>query len=419
MIIKVIGMAAGLGVSVFLGRTIGAEGLGVINLANRIVGLLLVLAMFGFDNVLIKHIAIAYEYKNWQKVANSLHTSIRFNGLLALGISTLSILSTPFLINHVFNDPQLHIPLIIALVVILPQTLSRIYAAGLIGFRKIWQSNLVNETLSIWIVGIGLLLFRILGKEINIVNASTMYGIGRLIVTLSMAIYWKHIFHFSGEKRSDFHVMIKTALPLLLVSTSLVILSSIDTLMVGIFFDSKSVGLYSVALRLALLVSFVIQISNATVMPKCATLYNNGKLAELKVMVQRTTFGLTIIGLLTVIFFVIAGKWLLALWGEEFIAGYPLLVIIAIGQFVNMASGPVGSLLSMSGHEKILRNITIFSVLLNIGLNILLINLFGLIGVAMATAISTITVMCISTYQVNNKIGFLPFKTNFTPISIF
>ena len=47
MIVKGVGILALLWISLFLGRNLGADGLGIISLANRIVGLCLVFALFG------------------------------------------------------------------------------------------------------------------------------------------------------------------------------------------------------------------------------------------------------------------------------------------------------------------------------------------------------------------------------------
>jgi O-antigen/teichoic acid export membrane protein len=43
---------------------------------------------------------------------------------------------------------------------------------------------------------------------------------------------------------------------------------------------------------------------------------------------------------------------LLGLYGEAFRSGASVLVVLAIGQIVNGATGPVGYLLNMTGHER-------------------------------------------------------------------
>jgi len=45
--------------------------------------------------------------------------------------------------------------------------------------------------------------------------------------------------------------------------------------------------------------------------------------------------------------------FVLNFFGEEFVAAAPLLVVLSLGQLINVATGSVGFLLLMSGHEKI------------------------------------------------------------------
>ena len=62
--------------------------------------------------------------------------------------------------------------------------------------------------------------------------------------------------------------------------------------------------------------------------------------------------------------------------------------ILAIGQFVNVATGSVEYLLMMSGYEELFRNNSTCVAIVNIILCLILIPLFGIIGAAISTAIS-------------------------------
>ena len=51
----------------------------------------------------------------------------------------------------------------------------------------------------------------------------------------------------------------------------------------------------------------------------------------------------------------------MSIFGKGFIGGIWLLRILAIGQFINAVTGSVGYILTMSGHEKDIRNIAILN----------------------------------------------------------
>ena len=77
-------------------------------------------------------------------------------------------------------------------------------------------------------------------------------------------------------------------------------------------------------------------------------------------------------------------------FGNEYISGYAALVILCVSQSVCIITGPGGVLLNMSGHEKIVMKILLFSATLNIILNAILIPRYGINGAAISTAISTV-----------------------------
>ena len=68
-------------------------------------------------------------------------TAYIFNGLLTIVLAGIFVLLTPWMIHDIFDEPQLTFPLIIALISLIPQTFSRLFSAGINGFRKIWQKR--------------------------------------------------------------------------------------------------------------------------------------------------------------------------------------------------------------------------------------------------------------------------------------
>ncbi|QGY46566.1 oligosaccharide flippase family protein [Maribellus comscasis] len=388
MVVKVLGMIVGVFVSIFVGRSLGPDGLGIINLSNRIVSLLLVFTMLGMKQVLVKQIAIGYRRKDFQLVSDSIYTSSIINGFIALVLTILGLVMAPFLAHKVFHAPDLEIPLTVALIVMLPQTFSRVFGAALNGFRKIWQSNLVNETLSTWVVGILLASFFLFDLEIDVVKIAVIYAVGRIVVTSTMIIYWKRIFHFKGKRNWIAKPMLKMSLPMLLVSSTALIAANADTIMLGWLGSTREVGLYNVAARIALLVSFFLQISNSAISPKLAALFAENRKKEIEKMVKSVTSGLIIIATVSLIAFIFLGNFLLGLWGGEFEEAYWVLVILGIGQFFNISTGCAGLLLIMCGFEGIHSRISLIFVILNLILNYFFITILGALGAAIATAVT-------------------------------
>lgn len=411
LIVKVVGMAAGLITSIILGRTLGPEGIGIINLSTRLIGFVLVFAMLGMDNVLRKEIAIAFEEKDWKHIADVMFTSVRIIIPVALLLSFILIILAPWLTSNIFHEPKLKIPLIVFSALLIPQVLSRIFAAGLNGFRKIWQSNLVGDTLSSALTAIGLVIMWFVNIDISLNNVVILYGIARVIVTIVTGAYWRQLFNFRGRSTLQINSMLSMGLPLLLVSASSLVSSNSDIIMLGWLGNTNEVGLYSIAARLALLTSFFHMLTVSSLTPKIAALYSQERFKELKKMIQQVTKVLGFIGLLSLVTFLFAGRFLLELWGPEFTVAYVTLIIISIGQFFNISTGATGVLLIMAGKEKIVGNISLISAVLNLIMNFILIPKYGALGAAIATALTISTSNIIKVFYAYKKLGImtLPF----------
>ena len=386
--VKVLGVIIGLSISIFLGRTIGAEGLGLINLSNRLVTILLVFGLFGISKVIIKEVAIAQNKKDFIHIGNVIHTAYWLNGLITIILSILLIFASPWLANNVFNEPKLTYPLIVAFIVMTPQVFSRIFSSGLIGYRKIWQSNLVDQTLSVFLTGIFLLLSWSFMQELTINAVATCYAVARIGVTVSVGLYWNKLYKNEVPSKKIFKQLIKTAKPLFLISIAGVIINSADVIILGLFSGAKEVGVYVVAARIALLTTMLLQITNSAVAPKIAALYSENNIKSLEMMVKKVTRGLFFIGLSVFFIFILFGESILSIWGDEFREAYIILLILGFGQLVNLSTGAVGIVLIMTGHEKIQRNISIVFMFIFLILSLLLVSLYGVLGAAIATSIT-------------------------------
>jgi len=386
--VKLAGMIFTIIVSVFIGRTLGAEGLGVINLANRILAVLLVVCMFGMRQVLIKEIAIGRNRSDLKRIGDSLKTAYLLNVIVSVVVSLLLIILSPWLANSFFKVPELEWVLVFSFIVFPFQILSRIFSSGLTGYRKIWQASLVDQTLSVFIVFFTLFIYYVLNVEITILNVVLAYIIGRLTTTVALGVYWHTLFSSNLKKESKTKELTKTAFPIFLVSVTETLYKNIDIIMIGWLCSAKEVGIYAVASRIAILSGFLLNVASSTVAPKFATLYDENKKPELQKLVQYVTIVLFLISLVILAISICFGNFILSIWGLEFRSGYFVLVILSIGQFFNVATGTVGTLLTMTGFEKKLLAVNTLFLILNIILNILFISIWGIKGAACAYAIS-------------------------------
>jgi O-antigen/teichoic acid export membrane protein len=106
-----------------------------------------------------------------------------------------------------------------------------------------------------------------------------------------------------------------------------------------------------------MLTSVVLLVSNAIIAPKISELYTLNKMEDMILLARKVVKVLCLIGGLVLLFSVIAGEKIFSLWGVSEHSN--LLLILAIGQFINLATGPVGHLLIMTNYAVLYSRIAV------------------------------------------------------------
>ena len=145
------------------------------------------------------------------------------------------------------------------------------------------------------IISIILFVLWIFKVEINLIRVAIIYAVGRGVVTITMVFYWRKLNPYNFEKKNISSSLLKTALPLFLVTLSTIVINNADIIILGWLSDIKKVGLYSVAAQIALLPRILLIVTNSALSPKIAALFENNQKLEMEKMIQRVSKALIII----------------------------------------------------------------------------------------------------------------------------
>lgn len=185
-------------------------------------------------------------------------------------------------------------------------------------------------------------------------------------------------------------VFVKESLPMMLSSSILVLMSWMDTFVMGVYENETEVGIYSVAVKVTTLATFSLQAINSILAPKIAKSYANDEAITYKKLIQFSTKINFFITLIVVSLIIILGPFLLGLFGEGFEAGISVLVILCVGQLVNSLSGSVGVVMQMIGEQKMYQYFIVSALIINLILTLILTPIYSGIGAAIATVASMI-----------------------------
>jgi O-antigen/teichoic acid export membrane protein len=100
----------------------------------------------------------------------------------------------------------------------------------------------------------------------------------------------------------------------------------------------------------------------------------------------------------------------MAVFGDEFVWGWPVIIVVAAAQLFSSSVGPTARVLAMTGHQRIVMVATLGSTVAAAVLNLLLVPAFGIFGAAVATAAAVVLVNVVTVLFVHQLLGFWPFS---------
>lgn len=174
----------------------------------------------------------------------------------------------------------------------------------------------------------------------------------------------------------------------------------------GFLVDEREIGILAIALRISLLLSLIQAAVGTATAPKFAVFYSEQQFDHLKKLAQHSTRVLIALGFPMLLLVTVGAEFILTIFGEEFVEGTSCLIVLAIGAFVNIATGNVGGILMMTEYAKLARNIGLVGVVLMPTLIILLTPSVGIIGAALAVAITQSMTNLLMLIAVRKKMGF-------------
>ncbi|WP_407160681.1 polysaccharide biosynthesis C-terminal domain-containing protein [Bradyrhizobium sp. STM 3557] len=208
-----------------------------------------------------------------------------------------------------------------------------------------------------------------------------------------------------GPKDYDIKGWLSVSLPILLVESFYLLLSYTDVLVLQQFRPSDEVGIYFAVVKTLALVSFIHYAMSATTAHRFAEYHALGDKDRLSAYVAhaiRWTFWPSLAATLLLL---ALGQPLLWLFGPQFVAGYNIMFVAAIGLVVRAAIGPVERLLNMLGHQHICAAAYAAAFVMNVVLCLALVPRFGGHGAAAATSLSLVAETALLFWIVKRRLG--------------
>ncbi len=216
---------------------------------------------------------------------------------------------------------------------------------------------------------------------------------------------------FKATQPIGVKTILKRSAPMAISAVSFLLMQSLDVLMLKYFGDYETVAVYSIAVKLTLLLSVALASVNAVLAPKIAEDYNRQDYFALAQKVKKSTQLIFVTTVPAILLLGVGSEWILAWFGSTYVLAKTPLLILLCGQGVNTLCGSVGVYLNMTNKQKAFQLIIASALLVNVSLNAYLIPKFGMNGAAWATAGSMMAWNIVAVVYVYQKDGIKTFLT--------
>ena len=372
--------------NVVIARGLGAGALGTFAFGLVVLKLLSVFAKSGLDNAALKYVPRYRSEGDSQHILGLTIVALVFplviGGFLILGLTAARPFLTPVFDSRLLETLPLFalgIPIFSAMFI--GMAVSRGYNESK---YAVYTRDLGQSVVALGLVAIGAYLLVDFEAVVGGYIISLACGLGLVVWFLRK----------QGALRTDISPKFELkewftfAVPMAAIAVANYLMSWTDVLMLGAFVTPEELGWYQAAYQTSVLLLVVLQSSNSIFPSLASGLYDDGKLQRLESIHGVITKWILYLTGLGGIYLFLYRSEVLRLFGETAPEAETALVILAAGQFITASVGSSGYLLTMSGYERLNLLNTVVTVLLNVGLNYVLIQQYGIIGAGMATAVS-------------------------------
>ena len=243
-----------------------------------------------------------------------------------------------------------------------------------------------------------------------------------LILTAIISVSYVYIRLHNIQKPSQVSLtkneLLKTSFPMLIIAIFSFLQTNISIYFLEAYTSTDQVGIFSVSIRLASLISLVLIAVNTISAPKFSELYWTNNHRELQKVIFFSAKLIFIFSSIIAITIILLANTTLNLFGEVFTQGKVVLIILCLGSIINSFTGSVQLLLNMTGLQNTLRNIILLIFPINILLSITLIPIYGIVGAALVNTIIVSLVNIVSAITVYKKLSLLTIYIPFVSIRI-
>jgi lipopolysaccharide exporter len=313
-----------------------------------------------------------------------LTAALILNSLSGLGLGVL-LAGASWLVGGLFGIPELQSLALWALPFSIVQGLGRFAEAVQVAkrdFMGIFWDNVINGGLQFGLTA----LFFLKKTPLNLPQLLVFQLLGIIGGLIFSVVFCKKYFAFGHFEKDKLAQLFRFGKFVAGTNFCSLLFQRLDVLLIGAFLSPAIVAVYNVATRLNGLLDLPLNSLSLAQFPNVAK-----ELAESKPMdevMRKTVRKLMLVQLpLSLLLIALAPQAVRLLAGENYASAAPILQILALAGLVKPWGRAFGMTLDATGRSDVNFKMLLFSMLVNLVLNLTLLPIFGMTGAALATGL--------------------------------
>ena len=400
---------SGLILTLIIARILLPELYGIYSLIISIIGIASIFTDFGIDNTFIRFFSEEIGKKNKAKARSILRYLLKIKGIIISIVILVILIFSKYISYNIYDKPLLFYPLVASVFLITIESLKKYFGSFYIAvndLRPLPYTEVIHQLLKISLSFIAIYLLRRDLKVAGLLLAFTVAGLIHLLLFIYIAIRKDSKLLLGKKEKFDNLRLGKYLKNMSVASISLVVFTSIDTLMLGMYVGSEFLGYYGAALGLILTISSMYSLS--PILLPVFTQINN---KQFKRGFEKTLRYILYIAIPSVAGIVSLGNYLIfAIYGKEYLPATPLIYILSLLIVISPLNQLYKTILQSKEKTGILAKGILIALVINIILNYLLLEylldygqIYAVMGVATATVLSRFLLLFIFAYKAHKS----------------
>ena len=401
-VIGILASAISYATIVFLARRLGTHDYGLFNAVFTFVLFFLFFRDLGLPQALTKYIVEYQTQKKYNEIKTAIAAVFSFELLSSVFIALFFFFSADFLAVVYFKDPLSSLILKLLIVYLFGSVFFGTFKDIFLGFQQIFLFSFTEfmKNISVFLF---VVLFFYLGQ--GALAPVFAYVLTSVVISLFFLPFVVRKFNFFNYKITNYNKistdLILFSLPVFATAAGGKVIAYVDTLLLTYYRSLPEVGIYNAVLPSSMIFThFVAGAIASMVFPLSSELwYKNDvkKLAEGVRLLYKYLFMFTIPLVFPVIVF--AHYFILLFFGTSYLPGVLAFQILSLGMFLWTLASINNNILTAIGKPKEVMKIIFYAAILNFGLNIIVIPRYGIEGAAVATTLSYVIGLLLSTFK--------------------